>query len=191
MSIFTSLFSKVTGMVTGVATGASFYKYIAIAAVVGSVIGSISYWSYEKGVHKSDAVIASYQLKLSQDETKLSQAVTAIQTQVITKYVTKTVTIHDNAKTNATVINSVVPGISILSSGWISAHNAAAQGLIVDPTLAAVVIPSGVTESQALGVIADNYGTCLAIRENLIALQQLEIQVQQAINNINSNGGKK
>jgi len=189
MSIFTSLFSKAAGMVTGGVT--SYWKYIAIFVVACSVLGGVSLWSYDKGVAKSNAVIANYQLKLSQDETKLSQAVTVIQTQVITKYVTKTVTIHDHAKTNATVINSVVPGISILSSGWISAHNAAAQGLIVDPTLAAVVTPSGVTESQALGVVADNYSTCLAIRENLIALQQLEIQVQQAINNINSNGGKK
>jgi hypothetical protein len=136
-------------------------------------------------VSKSNAVIASYQQKLLTEENQLSQIILPIETKIVTKYVTRTITIHDNSNTNASVIQNNVTDKSILSQGFIASHNAAVQGQLINPIDAANITPSGVTDVQALEVVANNYAICLATKEQLIALQQLDIQIQAAIDQVN------
>src|ERR1017187_5243084 len=162
-----SIFGTLIGKGIGAASGVSWYKYAAIAIA----IGSLCFWSYGKGVSKSNAVIASYQQKLLTEENQLSQLILPIETKIVTKYVTRTVIIHDNANTNSGIITSVVPDTGVLSTGWIAAHNAAVQGQLIDKTLASNTVPSGVTDTQALDVVSKNYAICLANKEQLIALQ--------------------
>ncbi len=128
--------SKALSVVTGGAT--SYWKYVAIAAVAAGLMS----WSYEKGVAKSDKVIAQYKIDAEKNVDKLGEITVPVLTQIITKYVTRTVTIHDNANTNALIIANEVPDKGILSEGWVSTHDAAAQGLAVDPFDARNVAPS-------------------------------------------------
>jgi hypothetical protein len=57
-------------------------------------------------------------------------------------------------------------------AGFVRVHNAAAANLPVEPTTGDPdAAATGITLSAVAGTVADNYGTCHAIRQQLIALQ--------------------
>lgn len=161
------------------------WKYVAIVVVASSILGGAVFYGYEKGVQKSNLVVASLQRDIAKLNQQIGEVILPIQTKIVTEYVTKIVHIKDTANTNTVIIHDVVPDTGILSAGWISAHNAAAQGLAVDPVAAADITPSGVTAKDALSVVNENYGVCIISREQVIAINSYLKQVHDAVDKIN------
>lgn len=98
---------------------------------------------------------------------------------IVTRYVDRVRVIHDTTQTLQREISTYVTPATDrafpLPVGFVRLHDAAAAGVLPGPARATDASASDVTASHATDVIAANYGTCLAIREQLNAvLDRLE-----------------
>lgn len=98
---------------------------------------------------------------------------------IITEYVDRVRVIHDTTHTLQREIPSYVTPATDrafpLPIGFVRLHDAAASGVVPGPARDTDATASDVTASHATDVITANYGTCLAIREQLNAvLDRLE-----------------
>lgn len=98
---------------------------------------------------------------------------------IVTRYVDRVRAIHDTTQTLQheipTYVTPATDRAFPLSRGFVRLHDATATGGLPGPARDTDATASDVTASEAAGVIADNYGTCLAIREQLNAvLDRLE-----------------
>jgi hypothetical protein len=83
---------------------------------------------------------------------------------------------------NHDVIIHDVPDVkTILSDGWVSAFNSSISGVNINSTSAAVATPSGVSAIDALDVINENNGACLANLIQLTALQNWVNETKAAV----------
>jgi len=112
--------------------------------------------------------------------TALFEASTArLDVKIVTQYVDRVRVIHDTTHTlHQEIPTYVTPATDHafpLPRGFVRVHDAAATGELPGPAGATDATASDVTASEAAGVIAANYGTCLQIREQLNAvLDRLE-----------------
>lgn len=100
---------------------------------------------------------------------------------IVTRYVDRVRVVHDTTQTLQREIPSYVTPATDrafpLPRGFVRLHDAAAAGVLPSPARTTDATASDVTASHAADVIAANYGTCLAIREQLNAvLDRLEAQ---------------
>jgi hypothetical protein len=100
---------------------------------------------------------------------------------IVTRYVDRVRVVHDTTHTLQREIPSYVTPATDrafpLPRGFVRLHDAAATGVLPGPARTTDAEASDVTASRAAGVITANYGTCLAIREQLNAvLDRLEAQ---------------
>lgn len=98
---------------------------------------------------------------------------------IITRYVDRVRVIHDTTQTLQREIQTYVTPTTDrafpMPRGFVRVHDAAATGVLPGPARATDAQASDVTASRAADVITANYGTCLAIREQLNAvLDRLE-----------------
>lgn len=106
-------------------------------------------------------------------------SVAEVDVKIVTQYVDRVRVIHDTTQTLQREIPAYVTPATDrafpLPRGFVRLHDAAAAGGLPGPARAADATASDVTASRAADVIAANYGTCLAIREQLNAvLDRLE-----------------
>lgn len=104
---------------------------------------------------------------------------------VVTQYVDRVRVIHDTTQTIQREIPSYVTPTTDraypLPVGFVRLHDAAATGVLPDAPRDTDATASDVTASQAASIITANYGTCLAIREQLNAvLDRLEANSTQS-----------
>jgi hypothetical protein len=102
---------------------------------------------------------------------------------IVTRYVDRVRVVHDTTHALQKEIPSYVTPATDrafpLPRGFIRLHDAAAAGVLPGPARDTDATASDVTASEAAGVIAANYGTCLEIREQLNALlDRLEAQTR-------------
>jgi hypothetical protein len=98
---------------------------------------------------------------------------------VVTHYVDRVRAVHDTTQAIQREIPSYVTPATDrafpLPVGFVRLHDAAATGVLPGPARDTDATASDVTASQAVHVIAANYGACLEIREQLNAvLDRLE-----------------
>ena len=170
--------------------GTNVWKKVAIAIAAAALLGGAAFYGYEKGIQKSNLVVANLQKDIFKLNQQIGEVILPIQTKIVTEYVTKVVHIKDTANTNTVIIHDVVPDTGILSAGWITAHNAAVQSLAIDPVTAADKTPSGVTATDALAVVSENYGVCNVSREQILAINSYLKQVHEAVDKINKRNHK-
>lgn len=119
-------------------------------------VSAIYFIGLNKGKSESKVAIANYEKKISDQN-----AANAKKVQVVTDHVITTYHTHDVIHTKVVVQNQTaiksVPTQFKLSQGWIYAHNQSAADQPIDPKLAANNKPSTVTDTQALGIINENY----------------------------------
>lgn len=110
----------------------------------------------------------------------LFEASTAkLDVKIVTQYVDRVRAIHDTTQTLQREIPAYVTPATDrafpLPVGFVRLHDAAATGDLPGPSRDSDATTSDVAASEAATVITDNYGTCLAIREQLNAvLDRLE-----------------
>lgn len=142
---------------------------------------------YEAGENAADArhEIAD---KLAADAravraAKIATAQAAVTTRVETVYVDRVKTIREAARTIIREVPVYVPATDPpLSGGFRLLHDAAASGLPIVPDAAYIADAAPVPAQVAAGTIADNYGTCREIAEQLTSLQAWVMQ-QQGVSN--------
>lgn len=107
-----------------------------------------------------------------------------VQEKIVTEYVDKIVEVT-KWRTRNVEIAKTVPDTCVLSNGWVSVHDASAQGRSADATGATDETSSGITAPEALQGITENYGACRANREQIIGLQKYIIEQQKLIDEYN------
>jgi len=160
----------------------------AILLVIGVAGGSMYYVAYNKGLNKSELIVAQYEKRLSE----LREQVIAAQAQVDVKirrdYTDRVQFVDRVVEKTTEVVVERVPEQFTLSKGWIYAYNQSIRGLELDPSLASDNTPSSVSEMRALaGTIAPNNGVCLANTAQLNSLQQWIRETEAVREEVNSN----
>ena len=115
----------------------------------------------------------------------------AVTERVVTKYVDRIQTVRERGKTIVEKVPFYVPSPSpsapegppgcdgVLPGGFRVLHDAAATGAELPDPAAAADAPA-VSAQDAAATVADNYGTCHEVSEQLTALQQW-VRDQQAV----------
>jgi hypothetical protein len=163
-----------------------------ILAILLLGVGLFSY-GYFKGHHsasqKADERMAKFEADAKAKYDELYNKKSQIDEKVVTKYVDRVVYVTKWRNKNVEIARTV-PDNGMLSNGWVHVHDASATASAADPTKAADGSSSGVTATEALGGVVDNYGTCKANAEKLIALQNW-IKEQELIVEETNNKKKK
>jgi hypothetical protein len=168
--------------ITSVATGgmSTIYKYLAIGFIaLGLAVGGYIYGVHMEGM-KYKAQVAQLEAKYQKDETDLLGLQSVTNTKVVTQYVTKTVTIHDQVKQLQTQINDLHDD-ALLTAGWLRIADASASGDVSSTPSPTDGTPSTITAKQELGVVTANYGTCNQDSAELSALQDWLTQTQKNV----------
>lgn len=125
-----------------------------------------------------EAVIRQRDAAESERDHALSKASTAqADVQTVTRYVDRVRVVRE---TGATIIKEVPAHVPpeadracVVPAGFVRVHDAAAQNQLTAGSAGdADAIPAGIALSTVATTVTDNYTTCHAIREQLIALQQ-------------------
>jgi hypothetical protein len=103
---------------------------------------------------------------------------------VVVQYVDKIVEIT-KWRTKNVEIAKTVPDTCVLSNGWVSVHDASAQGRPADAAGAADETSSGITAPEALAGVSENYAICRGNREQIIGLQNYIKEQQKLIDEFN------
>lgn len=133
-------------------------------------------WKYHKGYDHGVVIaenqVKDYQNRLMGIQLQLSTLQQGSDKVIVEKYYTNTNTIREVAVANSGVIGDNVKPRFTLTKGWIYAHNQAAAGKTIDPTLASDATEADVHDVTALLIVANNYSKCLANNEMLERLQE-------------------
>jgi len=141
-----------------------------LLALLAAAAGVLA-WQYRRVQDLSDALVkAQTQVIVAGFETSAARA----DIHIITRYVDRErvirQVIHDIQREAPRYVTSGTDAAFPLPVGFVRLHDAAAAADLPGPPGAADAQASGVTASDAAVVIAGNYGTCHAIREQLNAL---------------------
>lgn len=159
---------------------------VAVAALA-IAIGATYQIAYNKGLNVSKVEIAQYQGKVEKLGKELITAQGKVTTVIQTEYLDRVVERDRIVYKNRDIIVTQVPEQYTLSQGWVYAHDEAALGRQIDPTMAANTNPSGITDRAALNLVADNYGNvCRANADQLTSLQAWIRQQKEANEQVNS-----
>jgi hypothetical protein len=160
----------------------------AAVAVLAIAFGATYNVAYNKGLNVSKVAIESYQGQVNELRGKLTKAQGRVTTVIQTEYLDRVVERERIVYQNRDVIVTQVPEQYILSQGWIYAHNQAANGQEINPSLASNTLPSTITDRIALNLVADNYGNvCRANADQLTSLQAWIRQQKEVNEEVNSN----
>lgn len=153
----------------------SWVKIIGFLAAIAALIGGCIYLyisGKNAGIGIANERISAYETKIQDLNTKLAQKEIIVRERVITEYHTKEIIRTQVEYKNRDIIKTVVPEQYKLSQGWVYAHDQAAQGLNIDPSLASNPAPSNITDRNALNVVANNYNLKNRNDDRLEALQK-------------------
>ena len=150
----------------------------AIALSAAAVSWRVTASHYQGRIHAiQDSAQAAYNVALAQAReltdlnNELTSAAGELEAARIEQHNIKTRTI---TKEVIKYVQSNYSGNCDLPAGWVRIHNAAATGRVPTAASATAVpdgAPSGVSDSDAIQAIANNYGTCNDVRGRLEALQ--------------------
>ncbi|MDR1276171.1 MAG: hypothetical protein LBL72_07305 [Candidatus Accumulibacter sp.] len=141
-----------------------------IALVTASFVGGCR--------HGEATITAKWHTERIETENKFQQ-LTAKQAQasaqVVTEYVQRAQEVKERGKNIVKEVKVYVPSKAdaacTVPRGFIRLHDAAAQGVLPGAPGLADAAPSGLAFSAATATVADNYGRCHEVAEQLKALQ--------------------
>lgn len=156
------------------------YALVAVAVVV--VLGIVEHRGYVRG----KAELAEYALEQAEASLRVMKATTKVVTEVETKYVERIRVVREKGETITREVPVYVTksddAACELRAGGVRAHDASATGNAAGPASDADRAPSGVALSEALSVVASNYATCRALREQVLGWQEFYAKLQAEIN---------
>ena len=149
--------------------------FLICLALVGGGFGAG--YSVKATACKADALELALQTERETNKLKLDLA--SIGSNTTKEYNERVVPIYIERERNTQLAGTVADKAPV-SNGWVYLHDTAALGGTAQESLVADSDPSDTPSNDALAVVADNYGTCRAIRQQLIALQSFNAQVAAA-----------
>lgn len=155
------------------------YRLLSIALLAAALLG----FGWVKGAShvqsEWDAAISKQTLQVAVVKQRQAEATV----KVITKYVDRVKIVRE---AGATIIKEVPVYVSpeadaacVLSRGFVRLHDAAAAGIVPEPTGAVDAAPAGITLSTVAGTVADNYSRCYENSAQLEAIQDWVRQMQK------------
>lgn len=161
------------------------YRILAILLLGVGLFG----YGYFKGHHnaskKADERMAKFEADAKAKYDELYAKKSQVDEKVVTKYVDRVVYVTKWRNQNVEIAKNV-PDNGMLSNGWVHVHDASAKAGSADSTKAADGSPSGITATEALAGVVDNYGTCKANAEKLIALQNWIKEQELMVEDVNN-----
>lgn len=148
------------------------YKLLAIGLTSIAFVITIYVVGFNAGKKNGELQVANFANAARAQLEQVQKGQDRIEERILVKYNDRIVYRNiQNARTQE-IINTVVPDRDVeLSNGWVFTHDASATGRDADAARAADDNSSGVTANQALYRINENYDTCKATRDQLVALQ--------------------
>jgi len=189
MSIFTTIFKD--GIKAALTAIPSPYLWGAGALAAISLVVAGEVWFHNKVEADAQKEISAYIAKKDKDDAQLTALITADVADLKAQLAQKQKVITKTVVQNHTVIQTVPDINTILSQGWVSAFNASAKGLAIDPVAAKVATPSGINADQALDTINTNNGICQNNLALLNAAQQYLRDQQAVVAEMNKKNGVK
>lgn len=143
------------------------YKIAIATAIVAASYGAGRFHGHANTKHAWDAEKTKQAAILAELEKRQTEATV----QVVTEYVDRVQVVREKAKTIIKEVPVYVPSDSNcdLGGGFRVLHDAAAANELPDP--ARITDAPAADAATVAETVADNYGTCHAIREQLISLQ--------------------
>lgn len=171
-------------------------KRIIIGLLAVVVLLGLSYaLGHANGVASEQGKAKDAEIKQLREAFEQGQAVGTVRDVVVTEYVDRERVIY---KTGATITKEVPVYVTpaadaacTLNRGFVRLHDAAAANVLPGPASAADAEPGGIALSAATGVIAENYTTCNATRNQLTALQEWVRDTHDAVNNGKEKAGNE
>lgn len=135
------------------------------------------------------------EIKQLREAFEQGQAVGTVRDVVVTEYVERERIIYKTGKTITKEVPVYVTpdadAACTLTRGFVRLHDAAAANVLPGPAEPADAGPAGIALSAATGVIADNYTTCRATRNQLTNLQRWVRETHAKVNNAKGSPGNE
>ena len=148
------------------------YKIAAIAAAIVGIILAIYFYGVSVGKKAGELELAQFSNAAKAQMEELQKRQSKTEEKILIKYNDRIVYRNAQHAKNQELITTVVPDRNVeLSNGWVWTHDSSATGRDADSTRSADDSPSGITANQALFKVNENYNTCKATRDQLVALQ--------------------
>lgn len=145
---------------------------LAVVATVG-LLGGTYFAGYRAGGSGATRTIDRYIIQRQNVQAQIQQQEPIIVERVITRYRDRVRVVHQENTRNETLVQTLNPDRNvILSTGWVSAYNASANGSGITAAGVSDVTPSGISATDALVGIIHNNTIALENAEQLSALQQ-------------------
>jgi hypothetical protein len=164
------------------------YRILAVILIALSLFG----FGYYKGLQVSKERIALFEARAKADYEKLKSAYEKakndVNEKIVIKYVDRIVEVVKWRTKNVEIVKEV-PSNCELSAGWVHVHDSSAENRDADRTAAADGTSSGIKDTEALEVVADNYGICAANAEKVKAWQEWYTEQRIAVGKINRDNG--
>lgn len=159
------------------------YKILGIFLICLALVGGGFAGGFAGGYLVRDTACKAAALELAlqteKDTNKLKLDLASIGSNTTREYNDRVVPIYIERERNTQLAGQVADKASV-SKGWVYLHDTAALGGTAQDSLVVDGDPSDTPSNDALSVVTDNYGTCRAIRQQLIALQSFNAQVAAA-----------
>lgn len=160
------------------------YRILAVIIVALALFGT----GYYKGLQVSKERIALFEAKAKADYERLKaayeKAKNDVNEKIVIQYVDRIVEVVKWRTKNVEIVKEV-PSNCELSAGWVHVHDSSAAGRDADRAAAADGSSSGIKDTEALEVVADNYGICAANAEKVKAWQNWYTEQRAIVGKIN------
>lgn len=127
------------------------------------------------------------EIKQLRDAFEQGQAVGTVRDVVVTEFVERERVIYKTGKTITkevpVYVTPAADAACTLNRGFVRLHDAAAANVLPGPAEPADAGPAGIALSAATEVIADNYTTCHATRNQLVKLRDWVRETHAKVNN--------
>jgi hypothetical protein len=145
-----------------------------VAAV--AVLAWVYVAGYASGKSSEQDKAKTAEVKQLREAFEQGQALGTVRDVVVTQYVDRDRVIYKTGKTITkevpVYVTPAADAACALTRGFVRLHDSAAANVLPGPARATDAEPARVALSAATEVIADNYTTCNAIRNQLIGLQE-------------------
>lgn len=148
------------------------YKIGAAVVMLIIILGSTFAYGYNKAENKYIAKIAKLESDAQGIKSRLELALADVKIETVIKYVDRIQVIKEKEYVYRNIAATVVPSKCTVSTGWVYLHDTSARGDDADTTRSSDGTSTEIKDTDALGIITENYGICHRNAEKLTALQE-------------------
>ena len=156
------------------------YRLLIVAVLAAALVGV----GWVKGASHVQAEWDAEVVKQSLTDARVEKAQAQAAVQVVTEYVDRVKIVRQAGETIIKEVPVYVPAQAdaacVVPRGFVRLHDAAAQGVVPEPTGNSDAAPAGVALSAVAGTVAENYTACRANAEQLSALQSWILQMKES-----------